>query len=194
MSPKTSKQFALERQASEEKILDAGLQLFGSKGFYNTSVRDIAKAAGISVGLIYNYFKSKEELLKVLLSRAFSNMDKSFNIGEMSSPKKQLLSLIDGYLELVNENKSKVRMLALMGIQQDKFDFVEELTHGKFQTNVSVIESLLNKLQIKNSKSEALLIAATLDGLMFQSLLMGEKIEFESVRSLLIEKYQLNEI
>ncbi|NLK28746.1 MAG: helix-turn-helix transcriptional regulator, partial [Clostridiales bacterium] len=44
------------------KIMDAGLKLFSRKGFSITSIKDIAQAAGISTGLIYRHFSTKEEL------------------------------------------------------------------------------------------------------------------------------------
>ncbi len=53
--------------AKEEKknnIIENALKLFSTKGFYNTTIPDIAKAMSMSVGNMYNYFKSKEELAK----------------------------------------------------------------------------------------------------------------------------------
>jgi len=50
-----------------EKILDAALMLFSRQGFYATTIPDIAKAMGMSVGNIYNYFSSKEILAKEII-------------------------------------------------------------------------------------------------------------------------------
>lgn len=53
--------------AKEEKknnIIENSLKLFSKNGFYNTTIPDIAKAMKMSVGNMYNYFKSKEELAK----------------------------------------------------------------------------------------------------------------------------------
>lgn len=47
-----------------KQILEASLRLFDEKGFKDTSIQDIADAAGISKGLIYRYFRSKEEVLE----------------------------------------------------------------------------------------------------------------------------------
>ncbi len=48
------------------QILEAALLSFGKCGFHQTSMHDISEAAGISVGLIYRYFKSKEEVIAAL--------------------------------------------------------------------------------------------------------------------------------
>lgn len=50
------------RADREAQILEIGCRIFGERGFANTSVADVAEAAGISKPLIYNYFGSKDGL------------------------------------------------------------------------------------------------------------------------------------
>jgi len=50
-----------------EQILDAALVLFSTQGFYATTIPDIAKSMGMSVGNLYNYFPSKEVLAKEII-------------------------------------------------------------------------------------------------------------------------------
>lgn len=50
-----------------EQILDAAMRVFAQKGFTRATNRDVAREAGITTGLIYYYFESKEALLKTLL-------------------------------------------------------------------------------------------------------------------------------
>lgn len=57
--PKISEEKKKQRQT---EILKTALNLFSQKGYYATSVDDITREAGISKGLIYTYFKSKEEI------------------------------------------------------------------------------------------------------------------------------------
>ena len=52
------------------EIARAALELFVTKGFAPTKLEDVAKAAGISKGLPYLYFKSKEELFKAVIVEA----------------------------------------------------------------------------------------------------------------------------
>jgi len=46
----------------KERIINAGLQLFCEKGYYNTNTAEIAKKAGVSTGLVYSYFKNKDDI------------------------------------------------------------------------------------------------------------------------------------
>jgi AcrR family transcriptional regulator len=45
------------------QIVNAAIELFGRQGYHATTIRDIAERAGISVGLIYQYFGDKEDVL-----------------------------------------------------------------------------------------------------------------------------------
>ena len=50
-----------------EQIIDAAMQVFAQKGFTRATNKDIAREAGITPGLIYYYFESKEDLLKTII-------------------------------------------------------------------------------------------------------------------------------
>lgn len=65
--PRNKQQFEAMRSATKEKIITAGLQLFSYKGLAATNIQDIATLAGISTGLMYHYYKSKEELFTELV-------------------------------------------------------------------------------------------------------------------------------
>ena len=46
----------------KNKIIKAGLEVFGSKGYYKTTTVDIAKQAGVSTGIVYSYFVDKKDI------------------------------------------------------------------------------------------------------------------------------------
>jgi AcrR family transcriptional regulator len=55
--------------ARKNQILDAAAVVFAEKGFHPTTIRDVAKQAGIADGTIYNYFDSKTALLLAIFDR-----------------------------------------------------------------------------------------------------------------------------
>lgn len=61
-----------EKNERKNSILEVAARLFKSKGFFNTTMEDIAKEAELSVGTLYLYYKSKEELY---ISMVFEAMD-----------------------------------------------------------------------------------------------------------------------
>ena len=64
MCPRTSEQFEDIRESKRRRIMDAAIDCFATTGYHAVSISDLAKHAGISKGLMYNYFSSKDELLK----------------------------------------------------------------------------------------------------------------------------------
>jgi AcrR family transcriptional regulator len=56
-------------QARRDQILDAATAVFAEKGFHRATTREIAQAAGVAEGTIYNYFAGKDDLLIALMAR-----------------------------------------------------------------------------------------------------------------------------
>jgi AcrR family transcriptional regulator len=68
--PALTRQYATAKaEETREKILDAALRLFRERGFDETTMRDIAAAAGVATGAAYYYFRSKEELVMAFYER-----------------------------------------------------------------------------------------------------------------------------
>ncbi|WP_310549848.1 TetR/AcrR family transcriptional regulator [Paenibacillus glufosinatiresistens] len=58
-----------DRPDKQRAILDAAFSLFGSKGFYETRIAEVAELAGIAKGTVYLYFRNKEELFLAVSRR-----------------------------------------------------------------------------------------------------------------------------
>ena len=55
-------------QRTRQAILDAALGLFADKGYFGTSLRDVATAVGVRESALYNYFPGKEALFEAILA------------------------------------------------------------------------------------------------------------------------------
>lgn len=55
-------------QRTRQAVLDAALHLFGERGFFGTTLRDVARAVGVRESALYNYFPSKEALFRALIA------------------------------------------------------------------------------------------------------------------------------
>jgi len=67
MSPRSQEQFEVIRESRKRQIMDTALRLFASEGYDHCSISMLAEQAGISKGLMYNYFNSKEALLSEII-------------------------------------------------------------------------------------------------------------------------------
>ena len=74
MSPRTQEQFEEMRESRREQIMDAALELFAQEGYAHCSISQLAKHTGISKGLMYNYFDSKEALLTAIIEEGMSDI------------------------------------------------------------------------------------------------------------------------
>lgn len=79
MSPRSAKQFLEIREEKKTLIMDVALVHFANNGYFKTTINYIARHAGISKGLMYNYFESKEELLTEIINRSLSEISKYFD-------------------------------------------------------------------------------------------------------------------
>jgi AcrR family transcriptional regulator len=80
MSPRTPKQYKEIREEKMTLIMDVALQHFAIEGYFRTTINHIAKHAGISRGLMYNYFESKDALLKAIIHRSVNKVFKYLDI------------------------------------------------------------------------------------------------------------------
>ncbi len=93
-----------KKQHRKEEIMQGALELFASKGFYNTTIPDIAKALKMSVGNMYNYFKSKDILAKEIISfisKYLGSRLKSINEMDIST-KEKTRKIIETYFQVAS--------------------------------------------------------------------------------------------
>jgi len=84
------------REQRIEKILSGALELFADRGLAATRISDIAKATGMSQGLVYHYYQSKEQIYTQIITRAFSRLHQAclgLEAMEMPADRKIVLAL-----------------------------------------------------------------------------------------------------
>lgn len=59
---------------TQQQILTATLSLFSNKGYFNTSIRDISRESGVSIGSIYHHFKDKEGVASAVYNNLLDRM------------------------------------------------------------------------------------------------------------------------
>ncbi len=94
-----------KRQAIEmrAKIQSAALTLFNREGFENVSVEEIAQTVGCSVGNIYHYFKSKDELaiqVTQMVDEAYTTLEEEYLADRETSGREKLLDFVGRSLEI----------------------------------------------------------------------------------------------
>ena len=100
--PRTEEQFEQIRKEKKKLIMDAALELFAMNGFHATSISQIARKAGISKGLAYNYFEGKNELLQAIIDQGFQEVGHMMQPGHDGIPTdKEFAAFIEQSFDLV---------------------------------------------------------------------------------------------
>ena len=95
------------------QILEMAIPLFAKAGFNGVSMRDIAKAVGMSAAALYYHFPDKQSLYLQAVAQAFANKDKTLMKVLMAnlSPKKRLYNFILKFSELISNDKDFLSLL-----------------------------------------------------------------------------------
>jgi AcrR family transcriptional regulator len=65
---------SVAQEAKRRQLLDAAVRVFARKGFHTARVGDVAEEAGVSHGLLYHYFESKDELLQAIFVETWTEL------------------------------------------------------------------------------------------------------------------------
>jgi AcrR family transcriptional regulator len=98
-----------------EQIIDAAMRVFAQKGFTRATNRDVAREAGITAGLIYYYFESKEALLKTLLEeRSPLQLTTQVTPEMLQQPPEVFFFMLVGRVLAIVEGEQFVAMLRVL--------------------------------------------------------------------------------
>jgi AcrR family transcriptional regulator len=122
ITPKSAAKRTRRGPYTRQQILDASLRLFSEKGFARTTVRDIARQAGITDAAIYYHFDSKRELLEALVEeRGFLTSLQNLERVEAQLPLREMvLWMSASAINLMDENRDFLRLIIMEGLGGDE--------------------------------------------------------------------------
>lgn len=179
-----------KRQESIENILNTALRLFGNLGYNGTSISRIAKEAGISKGLMYNYFDSKEKLLEgILMKVGDESMEFFANVLSIEDPKEKFLGIINSTIKFLEEKTDYNKLITSLALQNASHNYIEQMRASKEEFMVESMIGILSELGVKNPEQEVYGIFACLDGMSIQFLITEDSEILHKVKESLITRY-----
>ncbi|MBT2770985.1 TetR/AcrR family transcriptional regulator [Halomonas sp. ISL-60] len=113
--PRSKEQFEAMRNATREKIHSAAMELFVHQGFGSTNVQDIADTAGISIGLLYRHYKTKDQLFHELVAYAVEGLKRNITSFESNqTPKKLITQFVDEVYSDMMKGEELANLLILI--------------------------------------------------------------------------------
>jgi len=91
------------------QIINAAIQQFGQKGFHSTTIQDIAKTAGISIGMIYQYVSDKEELLYLSVYAVVEHCLRAVEeaLASADGPLERYVAVVEGLTRVIDERHAE---------------------------------------------------------------------------------------
>ncbi|MEO1954191.1 MAG: TetR/AcrR family transcriptional regulator, partial [Campylobacterales bacterium] len=135
---------------TKEKILDISLELFSTKGYQATTVRDIAGEIGIKQSALYNHFKNKDEILETLISNLTSSAIATIfdNTEKLTkkNPKSMLMGIATTFklLSFDGKNEALYRLLMQELFRNEKVRLI--YNEQFYQENVKKLSGILFNL------------------------------------------------
>ena len=165
MSPRTSKQLDKIRQKKKDLIMEVSLELFAENGFHATSISQIAKKAGISKGLAYNYFENKKDILDELITHGFNSIFQNFDINKDGIlTKEEFTHFIKMNFKLLRENLKHWKLFFSLMLQPQ---IAETFSKDYEEKGAPMFQMLYNFIKSQGSsdpEGDLMVISAMLEG------------------------------
>lgn len=191
MSPRTKKQFEEIRQKSTETIKTAAMELFARNGYHSTSISQIAREAGVSKGLLYNYFESKEALLHDIIMEAVELGEQMMGqvISSDADAAEQLRWMTEMTFGIVQKDLHYWKLMTALAFQTDVLTSLMPELKKKQEEAVGVISGIFRRLGAEEPEKEALYYGAVLDGIMLHFMQMEEHYPIEEMKAFVLKRF-----
>ncbi len=191
MSPRTEKQFEQIRKEKRAIIMESAVEVFAEKTFMGASVSMITKKAGVSKGLLYNYFESKEDLLKKIIFEGFEEFALLFDRN------KDGVLTEDEFEYFIEENfrllKSDIHFWKLyfsIVMQPDVMLLVQDKIMEMLGPFLQILIEYYEKKGVENPLAHARLMGALLDGVSMNYLVDPASFPIEDIKKIIIDKFK----
>lgn len=183
MSPRKPEAFESMRNESKARIQIAALEVFAESGYHSASISQIARKAGVSKGLMYNYFESKEHLLEQVIEGLYQDGMRDFEVEKWHTrdlPGK-FKWIIDKSFEGIRKNRDLNRLLTMLIIQKNIGSVVINMLMEKKKAFTEELENMLAEWGSKDPYADSLLISALINGAFIQYLYNSEDCPIDKI-------------
>lgn len=177
-----------KREKSKKLLVETALSLFSEKGYEATSIRNIASEAGVSLGLMYNYFNSKEELLLEIFRLSNEDIQGSFAKTGKPHGTSPIRQHIVQTVALLKEKKHFWRLLHSLRFKRGIMAPIAQEVRQQIVYVEAQLKENLEEAGVPAPGLEAKLLFASIDG-MAMHYLLNENYPIDDVAELLIQKY-----
>lgn len=168
------------------QLTRAAYKVVSRKGYYNFTVRDIAKEAGLSTGLVHYYFKNKDDLLVSVLRVMNENLRSYLAkaLEQIEDPKEKIIIFMDEAFHLVEREKEYFHVLIDFWTQINHNERMRKANIKLYQSYraecAKIIQEGIGKNVFNNVDVQytATMIVAFIQGLIIQYIIDNEAFDY----------------
>jgi AcrR family transcriptional regulator len=185
--PRTKEQFEDMRYKSKNLIIDVATKLFANRGYHSTSMNRIAKEAGVAIGLTYNYFTSKEDLLKAIMVKSMDTYNEHMmEISGEAMDNNDLPALIEAaYVGVCSETETWLLFIRAM-TEVRGIDFSDLTGDAFFDQFEDIALAYYTKAGVSEPEEKAYLISEMVYGMILSFVISQDLESFERTKNNLI--------
>lgn len=190
MSPRTPEKFEEIREEKKHLIMEVALQLFANEGYHTTSISEIAKKAGISKGLMYNYFESKEELLKAIVLHGIESLMEFFDPNHDGIlTKEELILFIKNTIKTIKSHIIYYRLYFSLMVQAPVMKLFENELWAMFDPFFKMLYAYFENEGYEDPIAEVSFFQSLLDGVGMTYVSDPENYPIDAVEKKIISMY-----
>jgi AcrR family transcriptional regulator len=154
------------KEATRKKLTAAAVRLFAKQGYSATSIRAVAGEAGVSLGLLYHYFPSKEAVLEALLADAMADVQVTFEAARREKTAADFVkALLTSAGEQLRVNRAAWQVSYGLRHQPEVIAGLERSTTKARTTMLGFLEAELRRRRVTNARIEAEVLFALVEGI-----------------------------
>jgi AcrR family transcriptional regulator len=194
MTPKTVAQYIEIREDRKKQLMDIGLELFANEGYHNTTISRIAAMAGISKGLMYNYFESKEDLLIQLAERGINSLLVHFDPDRDGVlTRDEMIFLVNMLFQILTDNPTTWKLYFSVMMQPDVYRIIGERFRSMQVSYLDMLTSYFREMGRKDPYAEARFLMAVFDGIYLNYVINPAGFPLDELKQLIINRIIVGE-
>ena len=188
--PRTEEQNKEIRESKIELIKKSALELFANEGFHNTSILQIAKKANVSKGLLYNYFDSKDDLLRSIVKEQIDKMWKNFDPNKDGIlTEEEFIHYINFSFQIVENNLEFWRLFSVIALKPSVQKIFVHDADDKAVYMIKLLTEFFKKHNCEDPEAEIFFFTSLIKGAIIQYIGSPFYFPIEKVKAKIIKHY-----
>lgn len=167
----------------------AAIGQFAERGYHNTTIQQIATAAGVSKGLIYNYFSSKEQLLDELFGYLEGMGVDMLTRYQGLAPVVQLERILDDTFAILESGDQSWKMILSILLQPDVSDKVKAFAPQVLRKKLDLMLPVLDQMGVPEPELMAYRLSALLDGITMGREMIGDMYPMAQMKAYIYNQF-----